>query len=55
MQKRGERAGALLITVTLPVTRQNMNHNYDKMTQPNVSEELVSATDVESDQHIASV
>lgn len=41
----------LLIALTLPVTRQNINHNYDKMTQPNVSEELVSATDVESDQH----
>jgi len=41
----------LLITLTLPVTRQNINHNYDKITQPHVSEEFVTATDVESDQH----
>lgn len=41
----------LLITLTLPVTRQNINHNYDKITQLNVSEEFVTATDVESDQH----
>ena len=41
----------LLIAFTLPVTRQNINHNYDKITQPIVTEELVTATDVESDQH----
>lgn len=41
----------LLITLTLPVTRQNINHNYDKITQLSVSEGFVAATDVESDQH----
>ncbi len=41
----------LLIALTRPVTRQNINHNYDKITQLNVSVELVTATDVKSDQH----
>lgn len=38
----------LLIVLTPPVTRQNINHNYDKITQQN---EFVMAADVESDQH----
>lgn len=41
----------LLIVLTLPVTHKNINHNYDKITEPNVSEGLVTATDVESDQY----
>lgn len=44
-----EGAWALLIALTLPVTHKNINHNYDKITQTNVSEESVSATDAESD------
>ncbi len=43
----------LLIASTLPVTRQCIYHNYDKMTQWKVSVEFVTATDVESDQHAA--
>lgn len=39
----------LLIALTLPVTRWNINHNYDKITQLKVSKEFVTATDVESD------
>lgn len=41
----------MLIALTLPVTQQSIHHNYDKITQPNVLEELVAAADVESDQH----
>lgn len=37
----------LLISLTLPVTRQSINHNYDKITQLSVVEELGSAADVE--------
>lgn len=40
-----------LIALTLPVTHHNINHNYDKITQLNTSEGLVTMTDVESDQH----
>lgn len=49
--QRGEGGGRVsLIALTLPVTR-SINHNYDKITQLNVSAEFVTATDVESDQH----
>lgn len=41
----------MLIALTLSMTHLSINHNYDKITQLNVSEELDTATNVESDHH----